>query len=89
MFRSLEEYAHSWRLLFKNILVDAANSLSPSPLLSHKFQRGFPEINQVEGDSVYMTTYDNSKQAGILGIKFRTKLETTKDILEDFSKRGW
>ena len=36
-----------------------------------------------------MLTYDNSKQAGILGIKFRTKLETTKDILEDFSKRGW
>ena len=75
-------------------LVDAANSLSPSPLLSHKFQRGFPEINnnQVEGDDdgpVYMTTYDNSKQADILGIKFRTKLETTKDILEDFSKRGW
>ena len=75
----------------KNILVDAANSLSPSPLLSHKFQRGFPEINnnQVGGGLVYMTTYDNSKQAGILGIKFRTKLETTKDILEDFSKRGW
>jgi hypothetical protein len=36
-----------------------------------------------------MIKYDNSKQAGILGIKFRTKLETTKDILEDFSKRGW
>ena len=58
-------------------------------MLSQKIQRGFPEINQVEGDPVYMTTYDNSKQASILGIKFRTKLETTKDTLEDFSKRGW
>ena len=70
-------------------IVDAANSLSPSPLPSHKFQLGFPEITQVEGEPVYMITYDNSKQADILGIKFRTKLETTKDILEDFSKRGW
>ena len=69
----------------KNI-VDAANSLSPP---HHKFPRGFPEITQIEGEPVYMITYDNSKQAGILGIKFRTKLETTKDILEDFSKRGW
>jgi len=65
--------------------IDTANSLP----LPHKFQRGFPEITQVEGGPVYMITYDNSKQAGILGIKFRTKLETTKDILEDFSKRGW
>ena len=63
--------------------------MSPLPLLSHKFQRGFPEINLVEGGPVRMITYDDSKQAGILGIKFRTKLETIKDILEDFSKRGW
>ena len=73
-------------LLSLNTLVDAVNSLSPSP---HKFQPGFPEINQVEGGPVYMITYDNSKEASILGIKFRTKLETTKDILEDYSKRGW
>ena len=69
-------------------LVDAANSLSPAPPLSHRIQRGFPEITQVEGKPVYKVTFDNSKQANILGIKFRTKLETTKDILEDFSKRG-
>ena len=36
-----------------------------------------------------MYTFDNSKQSSILGIKFRTKLETTKDILEDFWKRGF
>jgi len=70
--------------------IDAANSLSPSPLPSHKFPLGFPEITtQTEGEPVYMVTYDNSKQDRILGIKFRTKLETTRDILEDFSKRGW
>ena len=36
-----------------------------------------------------MFIYDNSKQDRILGIKFRGKLETVKDMLEDFSKRGW
>ena len=56
-------------------------------MLSHKIQPGFPEITQDE--PVYMFIYDNSKQASILGINFRTKLETTKDILEDFSKRGF
>ena len=74
-------------LLLSNI-VDAANSLSPSPLLSRKFHPGFPEVFEGERP-VYTTTFDNSKQADILGIRFRTKLETTRDILEDFSKRGW
>lgn len=69
-------------------IVDAANSLSPAPLLSHKIQSGFPEITQVESKPVIMISFDNSKQASIFGIKFRTKLETTKDILEDFSRRG-
>ena len=69
--------------------VDAANSLTPSPMLSRIIRPACPKIIQVEGDPVYITAYDNSKQADILGIKFRTKLETTKDLLEDFSKRGW
>jgi len=61
------------------------------PKLSNKLPRGFPEITQFEGDfePEYMSTYDQSKQASILGIKFRTKLETTKDTLEEFSRRGW
>ena len=72
-------------------IVGAANSLSSSPLLSYKFQLGFPEITQFEGQPVRIITFDKSKQANILGINFRTKLEleTTKDILEDFFKRGW
>ena len=36
-----------------------------------------------------MITYDKSKQASILGINFKTKLETTRDTLEDFARRGW
>ena len=84
--RSLNVHGN-WRLY--NNIVDAANSVSSSSLLSHKLQPGFPEINQIEGEPVYMIRYDNSKQADILGIKFRTKLETTKDTLDDFVKRGW
>jgi len=68
-------------------LVDTANSLFPSPLSSRKFLRGFPEITQ--GEPVYLITYDNSKQASILGIEFKTKLETTRDTLEEFERRGW
>jgi len=67
--------------------VDVVNSLLPSPLSSRKLQCGSPEITQ--GDPVYMITYDNSKQAGLFGIEFRSKLETTKDTLEDFARRGW
>jgi len=67
--------------------LDAANSLSPSPLPSHFLQRGFPEINQ--GEPVYTLTYNKSKEAAVLGMKFKTKLETTKDTLEDFARRGW
>ncbi|KAF8959850.1 hypothetical protein BDZ97DRAFT_1836214 [Flammula alnicola] len=67
--------------------LDAANSLSPSPLPSHKLQKGFPEI--LQGEKVYQISYDKSKEARILGIKFHTQIETTKDTLEDFAKRRW
>ena len=86
VFRPLN--THPMLILIKQI-VDAANSLSPSPLPSHKLQIGIPEINQVEGGPEYLVKYDNSKQDSILGIKFRSKVETARDMLEDFSKRGW
>ncbi|KAF8148636.1 hypothetical protein B0H34DRAFT_736338 [Crassisporium funariophilum] len=67
--------------------LEAAKSISPSPLPSHELARGYPEI--LEGEKVYVTSYDKSKEQRILGIKFKTQLETTKDTLEDFAKRGW
>jgi hypothetical protein len=39
----------------------------------------------MQGGPIYMFTCDNFKQASILGVNFRKKLETTKDILEDFN----
>ncbi|KAF8880894.1 hypothetical protein CPB84DRAFT_1851708 [Gymnopilus junonius] len=69
--------------------LDAATSLSPSPLPSHKLPRGLPEITESPGDKVYHVTYDKTKEERILGIKYHTKLETTRDTLEEFAKRGW
>ncbi|PPQ88279.1 hypothetical protein CVT25_005442 [Psilocybe cyanescens] len=67
--------------------LDVANSITPPPFSSHRLPIGFPEI--LDDDRVYKITYDKSKEERILGIQFHTKLQTTKDTLEDFSKRGW
>ncbi|KAH9486118.1 Putative uncharacterized oxidoreductase [Psilocybe cubensis] len=64
-----------------------ANSITPSPLPSRAFLLGFPEI--LEGNPVSKFRFQKSKEEQILGIKFYTKAETTKDILDDFARRGW
>ncbi|KAF9042284.1 hypothetical protein BJ165DRAFT_262532 [Panaeolus papilionaceus] len=69
--------------------VDAANSLSPNPLPSHKLSKGFPDMLPPVEDRVYNITYDKSKEQRILGISFKTIVETTKDTLENFAARGW
>ncbi|PPQ98104.1 hypothetical protein CVT26_003274 [Gymnopilus dilepis] len=68
--------------------LDIANTLSPSPLPSHILPRGIPEITQGEKPP-YHITYDASKHERILGIKYHTKLETTRDTLAEFASRGW
>jgi hypothetical protein len=66
--------------------VDAANSLEPNPLPSHKLSKGYPEILTENIDP--LITFDNSKEQTILGIKHKTKIETTKDILGFFASLG-
>ena len=83
--READEHLHS---LYAYVLVDIANTLSPSPLPSHVLPRGIPEITQGEKPP-YHITYDASKQERILGIKYHTKLETTRDTLAEFASRGW
>ena len=39
--------------------------------------------------AVHFTTYVMDKQQKLLGIKFKTMEETTKDTLDDFKARGW
>ncbi|KAF5312061.1 hypothetical protein D9619_003767 [Psilocybe cf. subviscida] len=67
--------------------IDVVNSIKPSPLPSHTFPTGIPEVNT--GEKVYLINYDPKKEKELFGIKFHTQLETVKDTLEDFAKRGW
>lgn len=37
----------------------------------------------------YPVQYTTKKEQGVLGIKYKTIEETTRDTIEDFKKRGW
>ncbi|KAF5377007.1 hypothetical protein D9615_007320 [Tricholomella constricta] len=66
-------------------LLDVANALSPSPIPSHpSLPVGYPGVPWKAP-----VEYDTSKGARILGLKYRTKEELTRDTLADFEKRGW
>lgn len=64
-------------------IVSAANSIAPSPPPSHTFPVGHPEI--LDGEPVSNIRYNKSKEERTLGIKFHTKVESTKDTLDDFA----
>lgn len=64
-------------------LVNVANALSPSPYPSGSLSKG--EV----GDLGRLQTVDNSKSKSILGIKYKTIEELTRDTLADFESRGW
>lgn len=62
--------------------VSAAHSLRPSLV---------PEGNTSYDPTkaVHMIQYDTTKEAKIFGLKFRSKLDTTRDLIADFEARGW
>lgn len=62
------------------------NEIAPRVWPGHEVPKGFP---LEEEDKVYKVKYRREKQDKLLGLKFRTKEETTRDILEDFAKREW
>ncbi|KAF8060711.1 D-lactaldehyde dehydrogenase [Lyophyllum atratum] len=67
--------------------IDAANSLSPSPIPSHTpLPVGYPGAGRTAKAPV---AYDTAKAAKILGLKYRSMEEMTRDVLADFEKRGW
>ena len=39
--------------------------------------------------AVHFLSYDTSKEQKLFGIKFHTIEESTKDMLDEFAKRGW
>lgn len=66
------------------IIVNLVNSPTQSRLAQYTPPTGFPDI-----EPIYAVKYDASKQTRIFGMKYRLIEETTKDILDDFVKRGW
>lgn len=71
-----EEFSHCI------VLVDAANSLSPSPY-SKPISKGTP------GDAVRNISWNTSKEKKLFGIKFRELKEIVKDVLEEYESRGF
>ena len=68
--------------------VDTANALPTNPLEGRfALYKGDPHL--LEGERTYRVTYDTSKEERILGIKYRTMADTTRDTLEDIARRGW
>ncbi|KAF8139606.1 hypothetical protein EV363DRAFT_1249436 [Boletus edulis] len=66
--------------------IDAANDLRPPPHLKTTLPVGV----RGAGKTVkHLTIYDKSKADRILGLKYRTIAETTKDTLADYEARGW
>jgi len=70
---------------------DIVNALPTATLssLAHKTTVGNPGSGSCRPDTVHMNTYDISLSKEILGLKYRTKEESAKDMIEDFAKRGW
>ena len=70
-----------------HLTVDTANQLE-NPLKTLPIYKGEPALLE-SGKVEYLISFDTAKEQRILGIKHRTKLETTRDTLEDFAKKGW
>ena len=66
-----------------SLQVNTVNSNQDS-LSSRSFPIGHPDM-----PDTFMVTLDTTKEQRILGIKYRTKLETAKDTLEYFDSKGW
>ncbi|KAH6913499.1 hypothetical protein BKA70DRAFT_723618 [Coprinopsis sp. MPI-PUGE-AT-0042] len=64
--------------------VDAAYNLKPSALPNHTLSAGAPDV-----DRKRLPSLSTEKEQAIFGLKYRTREETAKDMLEEFAKRGW
>ncbi|KAI6014019.1 hypothetical protein BKA83DRAFT_4473825 [Pisolithus microcarpus] len=68
----------------RQTFIDAANALDPAPNLSWPLPKGNPGSSR---PAPY--EYDTSKSRRILGLEYRSVMETTRDTLLDFAARGW
>lgn len=68
----------------RQTFIDAANALDLTPNLARPLPKGNP-------GSGYPAPYgyDTSRSQRILGLEYRSVMETTRDTLLDFAARGW
>ncbi|KIM62532.1 hypothetical protein SCLCIDRAFT_25022 [Scleroderma citrinum Foug A] len=66
--------------------VDIANALDPPPNLSNPLPRGNTGASSQATVDLYL---DNTKSKRVLGLKYRSMAEMTKDTLADYEARGW
>ncbi|KAI6101264.1 hypothetical protein F5141DRAFT_291576 [Pisolithus sp. B1] len=66
--------------------IDAANSLDPPPQLSKPLPKGNPGVGSQHSCMSYL---DNTKSQRILGMKYRSIAEATRDTFADYEARGW
>ncbi|KAG1731354.1 uncharacterized protein EDB91DRAFT_1154692 [Suillus paluster] len=70
--------------------IDAANAISPPPkLATGGLPKGNPGAGTGHPSTVHLLYYETAKAARILGLKYRTITETTKDTLADYEAKGW
>ena len=60
-------------------------------IVAHEWDSKLPAGNTSydPAKAVHLIRYSPDKERRLLGIKFRSLEETTKDTLEDFKARGW
>lgn len=66
--------------------IDAANDLNPPPKLKTTLPVG---VRGAGKTAKHLTIYNAAKAGRILGLKYRTIAETTRDTLADYEARGW
>lgn len=66
--------------------IDAANDLSPPPKLKTTLPVG---VRGAGKTAQHLTLFDATKADRILGLRYRTIAETTRDTLYDYEARGW
>ncbi|KAF9229899.1 hypothetical protein BU15DRAFT_57759, partial [Melanogaster broomeanus] len=66
--------------------IDAANELNPPPKLSTTLPVGIKGAGKT---AKHLMIYNTAKADRVLGLKYRSMAETTKDTLADYEARGW
>jgi len=69
-------------------LVNTAKNIAPSlGIDASKFSKGVSDYDPSK--VTHYVCFSSEKREKILGIKVRSKEETTRDTLADFKARGW